>query len=325
MSDSSHFSAVYKRVDGEEINALVYVPNSAINTSKPCPVVINVHGGAFIVGSARMVNQDQIQYCLERGWITVVPNHRLCPGIDLLEGPITDCRDLLSWIYNKGLEEAIVENSLPNTDIRIDYDYVFASGTSSGGHLSLCLGFDVPRPPAAIFDIYGPCYFNHPFWKSGIAPLASKIPKDLTPEFKNQVYQQRPIPIEAGFSLEGQAKAQGPDFSDPRQAFCMSSIADGQLLDAVFPSGDWKKVDPLLNISQSFPPTFIVHGDADTMVPLELSLELYSTLKESGVECGMRVIPGEQHTFAATMKKGSETWNLHLEGFTFLESIIQRK
>ncbi|KAF4497578.1 alpha beta-hydrolase [Fusarium agapanthi] len=118
----------------------------------------------------------------------------------------------------------------------------------------------------------------------------------------------------AGFSLEGQTKGQGPDFSDPRQAFCLSSIADGRLLDAVFPSGDWKKVDPLLNISQSFPPTFIVHGDADTMLPLELSLELYSTLKESGVECGMCVIPGEEHTFAARMKNGSDTWNLQLEG-----------
>jgi len=91
------------------------------------------------VGSARIVNQDQIEHCLGRGWIMVVPNHRLCPGVDLLEGPITDCRDFLSWIYDKGLEKEIAKNSPPNTSIRIDYDHVFASGTSSGGHLSLCL------------------------------------------------------------------------------------------------------------------------------------------------------------------------------------------
>lgn len=149
------------------------------------------------------------------------------------------------------------------------------------------------------------------------------IPKGLTPVFMNQVYQQRPVPTEAGISLEGQAK--GPDFNDHRQALCFSSLADGKLLDVVFPSGDWKKVDPLLNISESFPPTFIVHGDADTMVPLHLSRELYSALQRSGVECGLRVIPGEEHTFAAKMKKGSQTWNLHLEGYEFLESIIDRK
>jgi len=150
------------------------------------------------------------------------------------------------------------------------------------------------------------------------------IPKGLTPVFMNQVYQQQPIPTEAGVSLEGQAKA-GPDFNDPRQALCFSSLADGRLLDVAFPSGEWKKVDPLLNISKSFPPTFIVHGEADTMVPLHLSLELYSALQRSGVECGLRAIPGEEHTFAAKMKKGSQTWNLHLEGYKFLESILHRK
>ncbi|KLO96727.1 uncharacterized protein LW93_10107 [Fusarium fujikuroi] len=323
MSALSCFSAVYKTVDGEDITALIYLPNLAALKPQPCPVIINIHGGAFIVGSARMVNQDQIEHCLERGWIMVVPNHRLCPGVDLLEGPITDCRDLLSWIYDKGLEKEIANNSPPNTEIRIDYDHVFASGTSSGGHLSLCLGFDVPRPPAAIFDIYGPCHFQHPFWKSKLDHIASMIPKGLTPVFMNQVYQQRPVPTEAGISLEGQAK--GPDFNDPRQALCFSSLADGKLLDVVFPSGDWKKVDPILNISESFPPTFIVHSDADTMVPLHLSRELYSALQRSGVECGLRVIPGEEHTFAAKMKKGSQTWNLHLEGYEFLESILERK
>lgn len=141
----------------------------------------------------------------------------------------------------------------------------------------------------------------------------------------DQVYQQRLIPIEVGFSLEGQSRDPVPGLNDARQAFCLSSIADGRLLDVVFPSGDWQKVDPLLNISESFPPTFIVHGEADTMVPLELSVELYSALQKSKVECGMRVIPGEEHTFAATMKKGSQTWNLHLEGFAFLESILQKK
>jgi acetyl esterase/lipase len=172
--------------------------------------------------------------------------------------------------------------------------------------------------------MYGPCYFRHPFWKSKLAHVASKIPEGLSSEFMNQVYEQRPIPIEGGISLEGQARDHGPGFKDPRQAFCLSNIANGRVLDVIFPSGDWQKVDPLLNISESFPPTFIVHGEADTMVPLELSQELYSALRKSGVECGMRVIAGEEHTFAAKMKVGSQTWDLHLEGFAFLEKRMKR-
>lgn len=100
------------------------------------PIVINIHGGAFMLGASEMVNQDQIQDCLDRGWIVVVPNHRLCPQVDLLEGPMQDCRDLLAWIYNHELERSIHQNTHPHT---CDLEHVFAFGTSSGGHLALSL------------------------------------------------------------------------------------------------------------------------------------------------------------------------------------------
>lgn len=90
-----------------------------------------------MLGASEMVNQDQIQDCLDRGWIVVVPNHRLCPQVDLFNGPMQDCRDLLAWIYNGELERSIHQNSHPH--IICDLEHVFAFGTSSGGHLSLCL------------------------------------------------------------------------------------------------------------------------------------------------------------------------------------------
>lgn len=99
-------------------------------------VVINIHGGAFMLGASEMVNRDQIKDCLNRGWIVVVPNHRLCPQVNLLEGPMQDCRDLLEWIYDHGLERTIHGHSHPHT---CDLEHVFAFGTSSGGHLALSL------------------------------------------------------------------------------------------------------------------------------------------------------------------------------------------
>jgi acetyl esterase/lipase len=90
-----------------------------------------------MLGSSKMVNRDQIVDCLNRNWIVVVPNHRLCPQVNLLEGPMQDCRNLLGWIYDGGLERSI---SLQTTeDYLIDLDHVFAFGTSSGGMLALSL------------------------------------------------------------------------------------------------------------------------------------------------------------------------------------------
>ncbi|KAH7143520.1 Alpha/Beta hydrolase protein [Dactylonectria macrodidyma] len=320
MTDLNSFRSVYKVVDNQEIDADIYLPqNEKHGSSAKYPVIINIHGGAFMLGYSKMVNMDQIEDCLSRKWIVVVPNHRLCPQVNLLEGPIRDCRDLLSWIYDGGLQASI--SSQTDIPYALDLDHVFAFGTSSGGTLALSLGFDVARPVAGIFDMYGPCSFSDPFWKSTLTEVKSKLPTDLSDDFLSKVFNEDPVPIRGGVSLEGQ-RVGGPNFDDPRQAYALTQIANGRVMDVIFPSADWDKVDPIRNISSSFPPTFIVHGDEDRMVPQYLSKGLLQKLTENGVKCGLRGIPDEGHTFAAKMKVGSQTWNLQREGFDFLESLI---
>jgi acetyl esterase/lipase len=172
--------------------------------------------------------------------------------------------------------------------------------------------------------MYGPCNFSDPFWTSELPHVAAKLPLGLFDDFMNQVYAEKPVPIRGGVSLEGQASGM-PNFEDPRQAFALTQIARGTVLDAVYPSKEWDKVDPLRNIGPSFPPTFIVHGAEDTMVPISLSRDLYSALVNHGVSCGMREVPGEEHTFAARMEVGSSTWNIQREGFEFLEQLVNHR
>ncbi|KAF4415138.1 hypothetical protein F53441_14659 [Fusarium austroafricanum] len=266
-----------------------------------------------------MVNKDQVSDCLARGWIVLCPNHRLCPQLNLLEGPIQDCRDLLAWVYQGGLQTAL-DNPTGSSTFVLDLDYVFAFGTSSGGHLALCLGFEVPRPVAGVYDMYGPCSFVDAFWSTKLPDL--KLPPGLLDSFLNKVFDEYPVPVTGGVSLEGQATGP-PGFSDPRQAFALTQLANGTVLNAIFPSKDWRKVDPALNVNSSFPPTFIVHGEKDTKVPIHLSRQLFNVLKENGVKCGMVEVPGEEHTFAAKMTVGSNTWQLQRQGFDFLQSLVK--
>jgi acetyl esterase/lipase len=173
--------------------------------------------------------------------------------------------------------------------------------------------------------MYGACNFSHPFWSQRVPHIAAKLPPSLDAQFLDRVFDADPVPIEGGVSLEGQANPGngGPDLSDPRQAYALTQIANGTVLDAIFPAKEWDKVDPLRNVTPSFPPTFIVHGEEDDMVPNELSKDLYRALSEAGVRCGLRLVPGENHTFAAKMVVGSQTWNLQREGFDFLEGLIK--
>lgn len=167
--------------------------------------------------------------------------------------------------------------------------------------------------------MYGPCDFANEHWTQKITQM--KLPGHLTDNFMNQIYQEDPIPIQGGVSLEGQASGP-PDFSDPRQAFALSQVANGTVMDAVYPSRRWGEVDPLLNITPAFPPTYIVHGDADTKVPIALSRKLLLELQSHGVRCGMSEAPGEEHTFAMKMEVDSPTWLIQRRGFDFLQELL---
>ncbi|CAG7950662.1 unnamed protein product [Penicillium olsonii] len=285
--------------------------------------VIDIHGGAFMLGHSRMVSLPQISDCLARGWIVLVPNHRLCPAVNILEGPMQDIRDLLSWI-----QDGHLDNVISSRGYCADLDNIAAFGTSSGGHLALSLGFDVPKPVKAILSLYGSVHFADPAWRIPLPHVAKKLPSDLTPEFLNKIYDEYPVPTDSSVSLEGQTEAgtgKGPDFSKPRDAFAFTQIASGTVIDAIYSSKDdpdMKRIDPILNVNDAFPPTYIVHGMADTMVPIGLSRALLQKLKDHGVRCGMTEVPGEEHTFAAMMEVGSKTWWLQREGFEFLEQVI---
>lgn len=100
--------------------------------------MLGIHGGAFMLGSSSMVNADQIDDCLSRGWILLSLDHRLCPQVDIFAGPVTDCRDALAWVYDGGLEKAL-KGTEEGKQYEIDHDRVVAFGTSSGGTLALSL------------------------------------------------------------------------------------------------------------------------------------------------------------------------------------------
>lgn len=124
----------YKIVDGVEIPTDIHVP--ATIKYELTPVLLMIHGGGFILGFSKMNNRDQIQDCLDRGWIVLSLEHRLCPGVNVLDGPMTDVKDALRWAQTGGLAAALKKAKV---DVEPDPNRVMAMGTSAGGHLALSL------------------------------------------------------------------------------------------------------------------------------------------------------------------------------------------
>jgi hypothetical protein len=86
--------------------------------------------------------------------------------------------------------------------------------------------------------MYGPCNFSDEFWTTPLPHVAAKLPPNLFDPFLNRVFDDNPVPVTGGVSLEGQAPGI-PDFTDPRQAYALTRIARGEVMNAVWPSGEW--------------------------------------------------------------------------------------
>lgn len=62
---------------------------------------------------------------------------------------------------------------------------------------------------------------------------------------------------------------------------------------------EWKKLgrelSPIYHVGSSMPPTFIVHGDADTLVPLDQSLRFQAVAQDAGQTVRLEVRHGKSH------------------------------
>ncbi|KAF2151530.1 alpha/beta-hydrolase [Myriangium duriaei CBS 260.36] len=319
----------YKHVNGVGIPTDIHFSAEALAASRrqQAPVLLIFHGGGFTVGEASMNNRDQIQDCSDRGWMVLSAEYRLCPGVNVLDGPMTDARDLLNWAQTGGLEDALRGSG---QSVLPDPKRVMAMGTSSGGHLALTLAWDVSNPPIAILDFYGPTNFSDRFWTQPIPQIQSKLPNVIPKNLFERVCKDTTI-FTGGMSLEGQSEKRSdgppkPNFEDPRVLLLFSSIGNGKMLDLMWPSypNGQDRIDPYHNVNHSWPATAIVHGTADFMVPIHLSRQLHERLTRMSIPTKLFEVEGEPHTFVGMMKKGSRTWDQQRKGFDFLAEVLQQ-
>jgi acetyl esterase/lipase len=65
-----------------------------------------------------------------------------------------------------------------------------------------------------------------------------------------------------------------------------------------FPKDQAATISPILFVDAKDPPTLIVHGDADTLVPLSSGKSIHGALKAAGVKTQLNIIVGGDHGFS---------------------------
>jgi triacylglycerol lipase len=102
---------------------LVYRPTLA---PRPLPVLLWIHGGGYIIGSADADDQAVRSVVAEVGCAAVSVDYRLAPET-LFPGAVEDCYAALLWLHGQGQE------------LGIDAERVAIFGSSAGGGLAAAL------------------------------------------------------------------------------------------------------------------------------------------------------------------------------------------
>jgi acetyl esterase/lipase len=108
----------------------VYSPREP---GKKRPVVLQIHGGGWVIGEKEQQGLPLMNYLAARGWVCVAPNYPLSPRSTWPEHLIA-CKQALAWI-RENIEE-----------YGGDPDFIAVTGGSAGGHLSAMVGLTANDP-----------------------------------------------------------------------------------------------------------------------------------------------------------------------------------
>ena len=105
--------------------------------------------------SRKAIRPFQTAFLLANNVLPVSIDYRLCPEVNLIDGPIKDVCDAYAWVQDGGLHA-----SVRNRGIMVDEQRIVIIGWSTGGHLAMTIAWTSKdaglRPPKAILSFYGP-------------------------------------------------------------------------------------------------------------------------------------------------------------------------
>ena len=99
----------------------IYRPKNAPDGG--APILLQIHGGAWVIGEKEQQGRPLMTYLAERGWVCFAINYQLGPKVRFPEFLI-DCKRALAWVKEHAHEYGG------------DPDFVAVTGGSAGGHLS---------------------------------------------------------------------------------------------------------------------------------------------------------------------------------------------
>ncbi|KAF2135593.1 uncharacterized protein K452DRAFT_260436 [Aplosporella prunicola CBS 121167] len=324
---------VFKQAEGISLEADVYYPESIDLVGRKRPIALMIHGGGHIMLSRKDLRPKQIQLMIEKGFLPVSVDYRLCPEVTLQDGPIVDVRDALAWARH-----TLPTRKLQRPDVTPNGDSVVAVGWSTGGTLAMSLAWTTLergiKPPEAVLAFYCPTDYESDFWKQPNIPKGSEEAAQMEYD-PFEGLQDQPL---TAYNVPRNKRAKDGWLctSDPRSRIALHMNWKGQTLPilinglnksdedrntAEMPTPDQiKRISPLAQIRKGTyrTPTYLIHPTNDDLIPWQQSQQAYEALRSSGVDAEISLVEGRNHLFDLSRSLDEAAWDVVNSGYEFL-------
>lgn len=215
----------------------------------PLPVLLQIHGGAWIVGNKDQQGVPLVTHMAARGWACVSINYRLAPRATF-PAAIVDVKRAIAWV--RANAEAY----------GLDPGCIVLTGGSAGGHLSSLAALTANDPAL------------QPGFESADTSVAGCVPfygvYDFTDRFGH--WPNRGL-------------------IDLLERFVLKAKLEGA-------RADFDRASPLSHVRADAPPFFVIHGDKDSLVPVDEARAFVEALRGvSRSPVAYAELPGAQHAF----------------------------
>lgn len=227
--------------------------------------LVYLHGGSWAAFDKDFGTRPFFHHLTAQGHTVIDVAYRLIPEVDIY-GMIGDVKRAVAWIK-------------ANADrYGVNPEKIVLGGGSSGAHIAMLAGYTPEHPKLNPEDLK-----EADLSVCGIVSFYG--PTDLVIGYKRyDLKRQPPVPI--GTKV------------DPKEAFQLLGRLD--ILLGGHPDEKpemYKLASPVTHVHPGSPPTLLMQGGKDFLVPLVGTQELYTKLIESGVPAINVVLPWTEHVF----------------------------
>jgi acetyl esterase/lipase len=261
---------VYGRKFGMALTMDVFTPKDNPRYSEHGPAIVWIVSGGWYSGHDA-IQLPFIEEFLKRGYTVFAVVHGSQPRFTIPE-------------ITKDMNRAVRFIRFHAKDYQIDPDRMGVMGASAGGHLSLMqgtagdLGDKSSKDPvdqtSSRVQAVG-CFFPPTDFLNYGKPGENAVGRGILVGFKPP------------FDFQEQ---------DPQTKLFRPITDEARILELA------RQISPVNHVSADDPPTLIIHGDADALVPIQQAELILDKLKSAGVETKLVVKKGASHGWGDLLK-----------------------